>query len=249
MNKAGDLGPDSFSVDIDPDLIAEALASVDRRRGTHPPAETPAAVAEPDIELDLSVEPPRTAASSAELEELTRSRVRLEQQAIELKQLQREVVRLREARDLLDRQGRELRKAHADLNAEFERYRGRAKRDVEDAERRGEDKVLRPVIDVFDNVERAWLHAVSDPAQLLPGLQMIVEQFNRLLGRLGFERIDSERGTLFDPTCHEAVLHVADTDTLPGTIVDEVHAGFRFRGRLFRPSRVTVAAPPHGLAD
>ena len=121
------------------------------------------------LDMDGAVEPPRPGPSAAELEELTRARVRLEAQAGELRQLQREVARLREARDVLDRQVRELKKAHGDLTTDFEKYRTRAKRDVEDAERRGEDRVLRPVVDVFDNVERAWLHAVSDPAQLLPG--------------------------------------------------------------------------------
>lgn len=248
MSKSGDHASEDFSVDIDPDLIAEALAAVDRRRPG--PAPEPAPAEEPiEVEMDLAVEPPRSVASQGDLEELARARVRLEAQAAEVRQLQRELARVREARDLLERQARELRKAHTDLTADFEKYRTRSKRDVEDAERRGEDRVLRPVVDVFDNVERAWLHAVSDPAQLLPGLQMIVEQFNRLLARVGFERIESERGMLFDPACHEAVLHVPDTDLLPGTIVDEVHAGFRFRGRLFRPARVTVAAPPHGARD
>ena len=119
----------------------------------------------------------------------------------------------------------------------------------EGAERRGEERSLRPIVDVFENVERAWLHAVSDPAQILGGLQMIVEQFKRLLTRLGFERIEADRGVLFDPACHEAVLHVRTDDALPGTVVDEVQPGFRLRGRLFRPARVTVSAPPPGSAD
>ncbi|MDP2310365.1 MAG: nucleotide exchange factor GrpE [Pseudomonadota bacterium] len=240
--------PGDLLIEIDPSLIEEALAAVERRAPSIP-AEARIAPEPADgvlgdgveAEIDLALEP--TPAPERADDERRRLQFRLREQQETIRRLERELGRAVESRDAFDRQAREVRKVHSDLAADFDRFRARARKDLEEAERRGEDRVLRPVVDVFDNVERAWLHAVSDPAQLLGGLQMIVEQFKRLLIRLGFERVEAERGMLFDPTQHEAVLHVLDDDVLPGTIVDEVHAGFRLRGRLFRPSRVTVCAP------
>ncbi|MES2639851.1 MAG: nucleotide exchange factor GrpE [Myxococcota bacterium] len=240
--------PEDLLIEIDPSLIEEALAAVERNvRPAAEPTGTndvePAAADEHEDDIELSLEP--TTAPLLPDDERRRLQFRLREQQETIRRLERDLGRAIESRDTFDRQTRDVRRAHGELSADFDRFRVRARKDLEEAERRGEDRVLRPVVDVYDNVERAWLHAVSDPAQILGGLQMIVEQFKRLLGRLGFERVEAERGTLFDPTQHEAVLHVHDDDVLPGTIVHEVHAGFRLRGRLFRPARVTVSAPPN----
>lgn len=248
---------DDFQIEIDPGLIEEALAAVSRHQGAHaahPPKEdTPPASDDGGVEVDLEIgETPQVdpAVLAAEREqarlqqdEMRRLQLRIREQADRVRRLEAELARVNETRMGLDQRVRDLRAENSDLSAEFERYRTRARKDAEEAERRGEDRALRPIVDVYDNVERAWLHAVSDPSQILGGLQIIVEQFKRLLGRLGFERIDADRGTLFDPAWHEAVLHVPNDELLPGVIVDEVHAGFKLRGRLFRAARVTVSAP------
>jgi molecular chaperone GrpE len=244
---------DDFQIEIDPSLIEEALASV-ARHSTKSDAPSTGDVAV-DVELELDVPmaespvppaEPVEQAARAEIEryedERRRLHFRVSEQGERVRRLEADLARVTESRDGLERQLRDLRKGHSELSADFDRYRIRARKDAEEAERRGEDRSLRPIIDVYDNVERAWLHAVSDPSQILGGLQIIVEQFKRLLVRLGFERIDADRGTLFDPAWHEAVLHVPSDELLPGVIVDEVHAGFKLRGRLFRAARVTVSA-------
>ncbi|MDP2312450.1 MAG: nucleotide exchange factor GrpE [Pseudomonadota bacterium] len=238
------LAPEDLLIDIDPSLIEEALASVDRKGRAAKDAPGPDVVVVGEI--DVAIDAPAPAASAAPDDERRRLQYRVREQQETIRRLERELARATEGRDSLDRQVRDVRKAHSELSMDFDRFRQRARKDLEEAERRGEDRAMRPLVDVFDNVERAWLHAVSDPAQILGGLQMIVEQFKRLLARLGFERVEADRGMLFDPSLHEAVLHVHAEDLLPGSIVDEVQAGFRLRGRLFRPARVTVAAPPPG---
>lgn len=236
---------EDFSIEIDPSLIAEALAAVDRRLGP-PVRDTAGPDAASEVEVDLE---PARPARPAQDDEGRRLQFRVSEQAEKIRKLEAELARAAEARELADKQLRDLRRAYGELTQDFERFRGRSRKDVEEAERRGEDKAIRPLVDVYDNVERAWLHAVSDPAQLLGGLQMIVEQFKRLMNRFGLERVDADRGVLFDPACHEAVLHVCADEVLPGTIVEEVQAGFRLRGRLFRPARVTVSAPPPDAED
>jgi molecular chaperone GrpE len=236
------LGPEVLLIEIDPSLIEEALASVDRAmRHAHPAAAVAVDDGADGEDIDFAFDPPAT---SGETDERRRLQFRVSEQQEAVRRLERELAKAAEARDHLDKQGRDLRKAHSDLSVDFERYRVRTRKDLEEAERRGEDRALRPMIEVFDNVERAWMHAVSDPAQILGGLQMIVEQFKRLLKNLGFERVDADRGAAFDPAVHEAVLHVREDTLPPDSVVDEVQAGFRLRGRLFRPARVTVSAPP-----
>lgn len=224
---------EEFSIEIDPSLIEEALAAVERRMG---PSTT-----EAEVDVEVEAEPPPRPADDDERRRLLH---RLAEQSDALRRSAAELARVTEARDLAEKQLRDLRRLHGELSQDFERFRVRTKKDLEEAERRGEERAIRPLVDVYDNVERAWLHAVSDPAQILGGLQMIVEQFKRLLLKIGFERVDADRGGVFDPTCHEAVMHVRTSEVPPGTIVDEVQAGFHLRGRLFRPARVTVSAPP-----
>jgi molecular chaperone GrpE len=234
--------PDSLSIEIDPTLIEEALASVARAgRAPARPGE------DAGDEVSLRLDPPAPPADVGD--ERRRLQVRVTEQTALIQRLERDLARATESRAELDRALRDVRVALRDQTGDFERFRTRTKKDLDEAERRGEDLVLRPLADVYDNVERAWSHAIADPSQLLSGLQIIVEQFKRLMARMGFERIEADRGMLFDPEVHEAVLHVQDDGVLPGTIVHEVHAGFRLRGRLFRPARVTVSAPPPGSGD
>jgi molecular chaperone GrpE len=224
---------DEFSIEIDPSVIEEALAAVDRRLGPVP--------TEAGLEVEVEAEPPPRPTDDDERRRLLH---RLAEQSDALRRSAAEHARVVEARDLAEKQLRDLRRLHGELTQDFERFRARTKKDLEEAERRGEERAIRPLVEVYDNVQRAWLHAVAEPSHVLGGLQMIVDQFGRLLLKLGFERIDAERGGVFDPNRHEAVMHVRTDELPPGAIVEEVQAGFRHRGRLFRPARVTVSAPP-----
>jgi molecular chaperone GrpE len=76
------------------------------------------------------------------------------------------------------------------------------------------------------------------------GLQMIMEQFRTQLRRYGAERILIQKGMAFDPEIHEAVLHLPTRDWPPGSVIEEVSAGFRLKGRMVRAARVVVAASP-----
>jgi molecular chaperone GrpE len=146
-------------------------------------------------------------------------------------------------RESTEAQLEESRRVHQELASDFDRLRQRTRKEAEDAERKGEERALKAFLEVYDNVERARLHQGADLARLADGLRMLVDQFRRQLARLGLERIPAARGDSFDPALHEAVIHVDAPDVAEGTIVDELLAGFRVRGRLFRPARVSVAAP------
>lgn len=161
-----------------------------------------------------------------------------------VRRLEAELEFAKQGRDELDQQYRELRQSIQRLQQETDLLRQRARKDRDEAERMGEERVLRGLLDIIENVERGVAHAGQDPARVLAGLNMIAEQFRMLLKRVGVERVEAVPGTPFDPSQHEAVLHMPNTEVPPGAVHSEVAAGFKLRGRLVRPARVVVASAP-----
>lgn len=129
--------------------------------------------------------------------------------------------------------------------ADFDNFRKRTRREVDDARRAGRDQLLKELLPVFDNLERAVEHALrgasgDDWKGLGEGISLVVRQLKDTLGRLGIERIEA-LGQAFDPALHEAIQHLETDDHVPGTVAAEVQAGYREGERLVRPALVVVA--------
>jgi molecular chaperone GrpE len=126
--------------------------------------------------------------------------------------------------------------------ADFDNFRKRSRRELADAERRGRDDVLKEMLPVFDNLDRAGVHAetATDVKALADGITLVMRQFTDTLGRLGIERVPAV-GQPFDPSVHEAVQQMETSDFEPGTIAAEVQAGYRNSEKLIRPALVVVA--------
>ena len=152
-----------------------------------------------------------------------------EQLLRELEQAQAEATKLREQL---------LRTA-----ADYDNFRKRTRRDIEDAQRKSIEKVLLEVLPVADNLERAVQAAQhgGDVGSVVEGVTMVLRFFEDALGRLGVERVASV-GQPFDPSLHEAVQQV-ESDQSPGTVVTEMTAGYRLNGKLLRAAMVSVARP------
>jgi molecular chaperone GrpE len=129
--------------------------------------------------------------------------------------------------------------------ADYDNFRKRARRETQDAERRGSEDMLKTLLPVFDNLERAVAHAESatEVKALADGVALVVRQFVDLLSKIGIERVPTV-GTPFDPTVHEAVQHVETGDYPPGSVAIEVQPGYRMGDRLIRPAMVCVAKQP-----
>jgi len=129
--------------------------------------------------------------------------------------------------------------------ADFDNFRKRSRREIADAERRAREDLLRDLLPVFDNLERASRHAetTSDVRSLSDGISMVMRQFLDTLGKLGIERIETT-GQAFDPSLHEAIQHLETADSPPGRVIAEVQAGYRHGDRLVRPAMVVVAKAP-----
>jgi molecular chaperone GrpE len=126
--------------------------------------------------------------------------------------------------------------------ADFDNFRKRSRRELSDAEKRGREDVLKELLPVFDNLERASAHAgtATDVKALGDGIGLVMRQFTDTLAKLGIERVQA-LGQAFDPALHEAVQQLETTDFAPGTIAAEVQAGYKNAERLIRPALVVVA--------
>ncbi|HEY2410421.1 MAG TPA: nucleotide exchange factor GrpE [Polyangiaceae bacterium] len=129
--------------------------------------------------------------------------------------------------------------------ADFDNFRKRSRRELTDMERRAREDLLKELLPVFDNLERAANHAgtATDVKALGDGIGLVMKQFIDTLSKLEIERIKVQ-GEPFDPAFHEAVQQVETTEHPPGTVLYEVQAGYRLGERLIRPAIVVVAKPP-----
>lgn len=128
--------------------------------------------------------------------------------------------------------------------ADFDNFRKRSRREAEDALASGKESILKDLLPVFDNLERAVAHSDSatDLASFVSGIEMVHKQFVDTLKRTGIERI-AAKGCAFDPTVHEAIQQIETDDVPAGAVAAEIQAGYRFAGRLIRPALVVVAKP------
>jgi molecular chaperone GrpE len=188
--------------------------------------EVPAAVATP-------APPPKRGPQDAIIEALIRGK----QETMEaLKQTQKE------AKDLLD--------ARVRMQAEFENYKKRINRDKQDAAHALTQKIMRDVLPVADNLERALSSVDEATANLTPemkslltGIKMVGKQMAEALRKVGVAPF-SAKGEPFDPARHEAVSQVPATgDVTPGTVVEEHQRGYLLGEQLLRPALVVVAGP------
>ena len=131
------------------------------------------------------------------------------------------------------------------LAADFDNFKKRSRRELSDMAKTSREEVLRDLLPVFDNLERATAHAAqaTDVTALSEGIGMVMRQFTDTLGKLGIERIPSV-GLPFDPTVHEAVQHLETAEHAPGSVAVELQAGYRAGERVIRPAMVVVAKPP-----
>ncbi len=128
------------------------------------------------------------------------------------------------------------------LQAEMENFRKRQRRLTEEAILADRERVLRSLLHVTDDLERALNADKSDTESLRQGVDLTYQNLRRLLAQEGVKRIPSE-GQAFDPAWHEAVGSVPyeTAGVPPNTVVVVEQEGYSLRDRLLRPARVLVA--------
>lgn len=133
--------------------------------------------------------------------------------------------------------------------ADLENLKKRAARERQEAVRYGAEHLVRDLLPVIDDLERA-LAAAEEAPQVAAGVALVLKSFRDVLGRHGVERI-AAAGERFDPSLHEAVSHVPHPEVPEGLVIEEHRGGYRLHDRLVRPAMVTVSkgAPADDLAN
>lgn len=148
------------------------------------------------------------------------------------------------------------------IAAEFENWKKRARKEQDDAEHKVRETVLKDILDVMDNLERAVSaygsaeagagagkpSAPIDGAAILKGVGLVLRLFQSKLERYGVKPIDVQ-GQVFDPRIHEAISRTETAAVAPGKVATELQRGYRIGERLLRPSMVSVAVAPGTGAD
>lgn len=128
--------------------------------------------------------------------------------------------------------------------AEFENFRKRGEREMQEAYVRARADLLTDLLPVLDNFDLAVQHAdTTNPDAVREGVHLIHKQLFDSLFRLGLEPIEAD-GQPFDPELHEAVA-TEPTDEAPDhTVLVVLQRGYKLGDRMLRPARVKVAVTP-----
>ena len=125
--------------------------------------------------------------------------------------------------------------------ADFENFRKRASRDTAVAGERARGGVVKELLPVLDNLERALATANPEEGHLAGGVELVHSELVGVLSRNGVEQFDP-KGEKFDPTDHEALTVRPEEGTEPGFVIETVEKGYRAGETVLRPARVVVSA-------
>jgi len=125
--------------------------------------------------------------------------------------------------------------------ADFENYRKRAAKEAALAGQRAKSGLVRELLPVVDNLERALTSARDDEQHLAEGVRLVHSELIAVLERNGVEQFDP-RGERFDPGEHEALSMRSEDGAETGTVLDVVEKGYRANGAILRPARVVVSS-------
>ena len=131
------------------------------------------------------------------------------------------------------------------LSAEFENYKKRSSREIEEFRKFANQSLIKEMLSVVDNLELAMNSTNGHKAidkDLLQGLEMTHREILKVFEKFNVKPIDA-KGQPFDPTFHEAVMQEETNDYAKNTVISEMQKGYMIHDRLLRPSMVVVAKP------
>ena len=128
------------------------------------------------------------------------------------------------------------------LAADMENLKKRQERERADLLQFGNENLIKELLPVVDNLERALDHGrqLDAPGALLEGIEMVYQGFLKALDRFGVTPLDSV-GQPFDPAFHNAVMQEAAPDLPDCSVIKELQKGYLMNQRLLRPAMVVVA--------
>lgn len=140
-----------------------------------------------------------------------------------------------------DRYKDQMMRAAADL----ENYKKKSIRERSETLKYRNEDLLRALLPVMDNMDRALSHCKTDEEQdpFVEGVCMIADMLKKTLDQFGAQPIDA-LGKEFDPSVHDALAQVPTADHPPNQVIEEMEKGYMYNDRLLRPSKVVVSTKP-----
>lgn len=145
-----------------------------------------------------------------------------------------------------DRQAREISSAYRKMEQEREAFRERVTRDLERRVEIARAELLRKVIDVVDDLDRAIAaaHTATNPNQIFEGITLTRDRLLKILASEGVNPVETV-GRPFDPAFEEAVAsEEVDDPARANLVLEELAKGYTLRGALLRAARVKVGRLP-----
>jgi len=155
-----------------------------------------------------------------------------------------ELAKLRQYLKVKEEEAKENYERYLRQVAELENFKKRTNREREEAIRFANETLVKDLLPIVDNLERAVVHSKdgANGKTLVEGIEMVLRGLFDVLAKHGVVQV-SAVGQPFDPEKHEAMTQVEVETHKPNTIVEEYHKGYMFRDRLLRPALVSVAKP------
>ena len=154
--------------------------------------------------------------------------------------------------EALDSLRTDLEKAQQEMlyaKAEVQNVRRRMEKDIQDARAYAATGFARDILSVADNLARALDHVPPEMREddklkgFLAGIEATQRELDKVFGLHGISRI-AAMGLPLDPNQHQAMLEIPSDEAEPGTVVQEMQAGYMIKDRLLRPAMVGVAKKP-----
>ena len=123
--------------------------------------------------------------------------------------------------------------------ADFQNYKRRVERDNEMVKTSMKGELIKKVLPVLDDLERALQNRPADDAWA-NGIELVTRKFQNILDADGVKRIEA-KGAAFDPAFHEAISHEPSGEVESGHVIDVVQNGYMLGERVIRPALVRVA--------
>ena len=137
----------------------------------------------------------------------------------------------------------EMREIMLRERAELENQRKRLQRDLEQARRFANEKLLADLLPVIDSLERGLALEGSDYAGLRGGVELTLRELGRIAESNGLKVVDPI-GQPFDPERHQAMSMVPSGEHQPGSVMAVMQKGYVLNDRLLRPALVAVSKAP-----
>lgn len=155
-----------------------------------------------------------------------------------IKSLKDENIELKSENKKLQNELKALQDRLSRINSEYENFRNRTEREKKEIYNDSCSDVLKHILPVFDNLERAMI-AEGSEEDLKKGIEITMKQFERSFEKLEIEELPSEGE--FDPNYHNAIMHIEDDNYGKNQVVEVFQKGFKRKDKVLRFSMVKVA--------